>query len=75
MLEMSSETNTRIQHNKRVDGKDAQFSTKNTLEKWKRIPCQHFVNQKKLKLDWLIWEFQMGVYNGIFFEYFPFYFI
>jgi len=59
MLEISSETNTWIQQNERVDGKEGQFSTK-TLLRSGRIPCQHFVNQKKLKLDWLIWEFQIG---------------
>jgi hypothetical protein len=47
MLEMSSETNTWIQQNERVDGKEAQFSTI-TLLRSGRIPCQHFVNQKKL---------------------------
>jgi hypothetical protein len=67
---MLSETNTWIRHNKRVDSKDGQFSTKNTLEKWKNsMPA--FCKPEKVKLDWLIWEFQMGVYNGNF-EHFPF---
>jgi len=68
MLEISSETNTWIQQNERVDGKEGQFSTK-TLLRSGRIPCQHFVNQKKLNYIGLFRNFKLGVYNGKF-EYF-----